>query len=77
MASVNAPIANLSFNLSNEVKAWRWRFPKDCVRVNKELEFFAINDPRELVTMQDELDIWRRWNPDFRFRPQDDMVALR
>ncbi len=60
-----------------EVQAWRIRFPRTCARVNAELDFFRKCGDGEPVTAQDEIDLWRRWHPDFRFRPQDDVVALR
>lgn len=60
-----------------EVQAWRFRFPKDTARVNTELDLFRRAEPNNPVTCDDELMLWRRWFPDFKFRPQDDVVTIR
>jgi hypothetical protein len=71
---IDAKTRSLSM-IVREAQAWRERFPKDCARVNAELDFFRKSDDN--VTTVDENMVWRRWFPDFTFRAQDDLIVVR
>jgi hypothetical protein len=61
-----------------EARAWRERFPQERSRVENELAFFVKVEqltPDQPVTTFDEVSLWRRWNPNFKFCPQDDCIV--